>query len=315
MSLVITFPLASMSSVLEHGVEDRLHVQDLRLACLSAGRDEPVHSLPVCSRREQLARPRRSRRRGAPRPGRRRLVSRQRQRPPASPRFGGRRHGRCARGRSMGPSGRASRWRAVRRRPRRDRSAGCRALVRDRRSATNAPCRRRRRECRGRPRAGRRRLRSEPKRRSRPHSSSHPPPRAIPSSRPIVTRRPVRRRVNVAAAMFGSVAGTYGGARSRSMCTSPCIRKKSGSALRNTTTRTDSSASSRPNVSRSATKNGPSTRFVGGWSIVTVATASSISTCNAIDRCFPSARTSPRFGDASLNECTRLFAARFPPTD
>ena len=240
------------------------------------------------------------------RPERRRLVSRQRRRPPASPRFVGRRHGRCARGHRMGPSGRASRWRAVRRRPRRDRSTGCRALVLDRRSVPSAPCRRRRRECRGRPRAGRRRLRSEPKRRSRPHSSSHPPPWAIPSSRPIVTRRPVRRRVNVAAAMFGSVAGTYGGARSRSMCTSPCIRKKSGSALRNTTTRTDSSASSRSNVSRRATKNGPSTRFVGGWSIVTVATASSISTCNAIDRCFPSARTSP-VGNASLNDCTRLF--------
>ena len=122
-------------------------------------------------------------------------------------------------------------------------------------------------------------VRGEPTRTSSARRNSAPPPRATPSIAPIVSRRPADSRWNVVAATLATVAGSYGARReARIPSTSPCIRKKSGSALWNTATFTPSSASSSSSVASRATMNAPSTRLVGGWSIVTTATPASCAT-------------------------------------
>ncbi len=93
------------------------------------------------------------------------------------------------------------------------------------------------------------------------------------------TNRLVRRRSNTADAAFGLTAGTYDAVGiARMLCTSPCMRKKSGSALVKTTTLTVPDVSTWSIRPTRALMNAPSTRLVGGWSIVTVATPPAIAT-------------------------------------
>ena len=113
--------------------------------------------------------------------------------------------------------------------------------------------------------------RGDPRRRSSAEANSHPPPRAAPSSSPMVSSRPDERRSKVAAATLGSVCGAYCPVGIGSIAsTSPCIRKKSGSALRKSRTWTSGSGSTRASSLIRAPMKPPSTRLVGGWSIVTV---------------------------------------------
>ena len=125
----------------------------------------------------------------------------------------------------------------------------------------------------------------EAKRMSQLSASSLPPPPTRPSITAIVAFGMRRRRSHIRWNGFSSMAGGAGSVGNRRMAsTSKWAMNHSGLAERSTTTRTASSSASVSATWASSRNTGTVIRLIGGWSMTTVATASSTATCTCSTR-------------------------------